>query len=300
MIKESRRVPMMGWAVIAVIGIAYAIPLFSLFRFAADTTLFSYILGVPFCSAYLVHLQRTSLPREYASSPIWALGFCLMGVAALAGASRIGQALDPGVQVDLLALQTCSFLCFLAAAGFFFLGRTWMAAAAGPILFLCFMIPLPPRAQAWLEVALQAASTEAAALLFRVTGTPFVREEAVFHLPAYSLQVAQECSGIQATWILFVSTVLASYLFLKSPWRRAIFVLCVIPLGILRNGFRIVTIGLLCIHVGPHMIDSDIHRKGGPLFLGLSLIPYSIFLWWLCRGEAASRKAHPDGETEHR
>ena len=27
----------------------------------------------------------------------------------------------------------------------------------------------------------------------------------------------------------------------------------VIPLGILRNGFRIMVIGLLCIHIGPQM-----------------------------------------------
>ena len=32
-------------------------------------------------------------------------------------------------------------------------------------------------------------------------------------------------------------------------------------------------IGLLCVHVGPHMIDSYIHRQGGPIFFALSLGP---------------------------
>ena len=59
----------------------------------------------------------------------------------------------------------------------------------------------------------------------------------------------------------------------------------VIPLGILRNGFRILVIGLLCVHVGPQMIDSTIHHQGGPFFFALSLVPLLLLLWWLRRQE---------------
>jgi exosortase/archaeosortase family protein len=57
----------------------------------------------------------------------------------------------------------------------------------------------------------------------------------------------------------------------------------VIPLAIARNGFRILVIGLLCVHIGPHMTDSFIHRRGGPFFFALSLIPLSLILLWLRR-----------------
>jgi exosortase/archaeosortase family protein len=53
----------------------------------------------------------------------------------------------------------------------------------------------------------------------------------------------------------------------------------------LRNGFRILVIGLLCVNVGPQMIHSVIHRRGGPVFFVLSLIPLLLLLWWLRRGE---------------
>jgi exosortase/archaeosortase family protein len=59
----------------------------------------------------------------------------------------------------------------------------------------------------------------------------------------------------------------------------------VIPLGILRNGFRILVIGLLGVYVGPYMVDSPIHHHGGPLFFALSLIPLFILLWWLWHQE---------------
>jgi exosortase/archaeosortase family protein len=83
----------------------------------------------------------------------------------------------------------------------------------------------------------------------------------------------------------FITSVLASHLFLKSPWRRVILVAFAIPLGILRNGFRILVIGQLCVHVDPQMIHSLIHKQGGPLFFALSLIPLFLLLWSLRKGE---------------
>ncbi len=64
---------------------------------------------------------------------------------------------------------------------------------------------------------------------------------------------------------------------------RLVLVLFVFPLAIVRNSIRILTIGLLCVHIGPHMIDSYIHRSGGPIFFALSLIPLFLLLLWLRR-----------------
>jgi hypothetical protein len=44
---------------------------------------------------------------------------------------------------------------------------------------------------------------------------------------------------------------------------------------------------MLCVHIGPGMINSIIHRRGGPIFFALSLIPLFLLLWWLRRGEIA-------------
>jgi exosortase/archaeosortase family protein len=82
--------------------------------------------------------------------------------------------------------------------------------------------------------------------------------------------------------------VVASHLFLTSPWRRIVLVAFVIPLGIVRNAIRILTIGLLCVHVGPHMIDSAVHKHGGPFFFALSLVPLFLLMWWLWRQERRS------------
>jgi exosortase len=140
------------------------------------------------------------------------------------------------------------------------------------------------------------ASAEAAAFFFRLSGTPFLRDGVMFQLPGIGIQVAQECSGIRSSWVLFITSLVASNLFLTSPWRRAILVGFVIPLAIFRNGFRIWVIGRLCVDIGPHMIHSVVHRRGGPLFFALSLLPFFLMLLWLRRGERRG-KIRPSPST---
>jgi exosortase C (VPDSG-CTERM-specific) len=187
---------------------------------------------------------------------------------------------------DHLALMMLSFILFLTAGGFLFVGRSWMAAIAFPWCFLFFMIPMPDAMADSLETASKLASTEAASLFFDITKTPVLRDGTIFQLPNIVIQVGQECSGIRSSWVLLITSLLAANLLLKSSWRRAILVFLVIPLGIVRNGLRIWTIASLCIYAGPQMIHSIVHRRGGPFFFALSLMPLFLFLWWLRRGEA--------------
>jgi exosortase C (VPDSG-CTERM-specific) len=194
---------------------------------------------------------------------------------------------------DYLALMALALVSLVTAGGFLFMGARWMRAAAFPFAFLLFTVPLPDAAVNWLENASAHASAEAAARLFALAGTPLLRHDTVFELPGIVLQVAQECSGIRSSLVLFITSVLASHLFLRTPWRRVALVAVVIPLGIIRNGLRIVTIGLLCVHVGPEMIDSPIHHRGGPVFFALSLVPLFLLLWWLRRQESRRAEALP-------
>jgi len=263
----------------------FALPLYQLAIHAARSNLHSHILLIPFVSAYLIYLQRESLPTKYYSSPGLAVIPLVAGSAAAAETWGLRSSAWPLSENDYLALMALSFVCFVAAGGFLFLGRKWMAAAAFPIAFLIFMIPMPDAMVDTLETASKLASTEAASLFFDITGTPVLREGTIFQLPNIVIQVAQECSGIRSSWVLVITSLLAANLFLKSTWRRAILVCFVIPLGIVRNGFRVFVIGMLCVHFGPQMIDSVIHHRGGPIFFALSLIPLFLLLWWLRRGE---------------
>jgi exosortase C (VPDSG-CTERM-specific) len=253
-----------------------------LMLYAAHSDLYSHILLVPFISAYLLYIKRERLSAAYRSSIAGTVMLGGIGIVALA--ARIGWRGNLSVN-DGLALIALAFVSFVAGGGFLFLGSKWMAAKAFPVAFLIFMIPLPDAAVNWLERASMLASADAAALYFDIAGIPMVRQGTVFELPRIVLRVGQECSGIHSSWVLFIASLLASHLFLRTRWRRILLVAFVVPLGILRNGFRILVIGLLCVYVGPHMIESPIHRQGGPLFFALSLVPLFLLVWWLRRQE---------------
>ena len=100
-------------------------PLLALTVYAAGQELHSHILLIPFISAYLIYIRRSSLPTDYTFAPGWAMIPLFAGVIALA-APVFGPSLSEN---DYLALVALSFVCFLAAGGFFFLGRKWMSAA---------------------------------------------------------------------------------------------------------------------------------------------------------------------------
>ena len=269
-------------AYVVLLTLLFIQPLARLMLHAWSSPLHSHIILVPFIVGYLLYYERRALPsrgRQFLPGAM-----LLAGIGAASLAAGLGWR-DSVSLSGHLAFLVFAYASLLAAGGFVFRGLAWMKAAAFPFVFLVFMIPLPNVAVAWLEHASALASAEAAAMNFRIAGTPLVRHGTVFELPGIVLQVAQECSGIRSSWVLFITSLLASHLFLKSPWRRLVLVAFVIPLGILRNGFRVFVIGMLCVYVGPQMIDSAIHHRGGPLFFALSLVPLFILLWWLRRQE---------------
>jgi exosortase C (VPDSG-CTERM-specific) len=266
---------------VAALSLLFIEPLIRLLAHASQNSLHSHIPLIPLISAYLIYVQP---PRVQAlrTSFVGALIVGAIGGTALAVAAMSSARVSTN---DHLAVLMLAYVSFIAAGGFLFLGPRWMAGAAFPIAFLIFMIPLPDAATAWTEMALVQASADVSAALFRLTGTPLLRDGNTFVLPGIVLEVARECSGIRSTWVLFITSIIASHLFLRSTWRRIVLVAFVIPLGIVRNAIRILTIGLLCVYVDPLMIDSVIHHRGGPIFFVLSLVPLFLLMWWLWRQE---------------
>jgi len=279
---------------ITVLLICFCKPLYDLARFAEGSELYSYILLIPFISGYLLWLRRPNLPGP--SEPARKLGMLLCAGGSVMLAFYLFTIRSvPGLNTeDALAWTTFSFLLFLFGVSASFLGRNTLRSEAFPIGFLIFMVPLPVLLMDWIVSFLQYSSAATANVMFKLIGTPVFNNGVEFKLPGMTLLVAPECSGIHSTMVLFIVSVIAGYLFLRSPWKRTFLTLVVIPLAILRNGFRIFTIGELCVHVGPHMIDSPIHHRGGPIFFALSLVPFFLLLYFFRRSDSRKlRGANP-------
>ena len=265
--------------------LAFGKPLFDLLRYSLGSEMYSHILLIPVVSAYLIWVKRQDLVLLKGSSLVPAVLLMVLG-GALAAGYLLQTALGwHPPTCDYLALTIASFLCFLWAGGLLFLGAQTLKPIAFPVVFLIFIVPFPTSVTQAIEYFFQHTSAEAANLMLKLTGMTMYREGLLFRLPGISITVAEECSGIRSSFVLFITGLLAGNLFLKSPWKKTLLAFAVIPLGILRNGFRIATIGSLCVYVDPTMIHSPIHHRGGPIFFALSLIPFFLFLLWLRRTE---------------
>jgi exosortase C (VPDSG-CTERM-specific) len=268
-------------------------PFRHLVNFALNDTLYSHILLIPFVSLYLVFSDRQILLKDAAPARqvSW---FSVLAVAlGLAGYAWGWHSAPRLSENDYLTVTTLSFLaCFLGVCDQF-LGRETVRANAFPIGFLFFIVPFPIALRTAIETFMQHGSAVMAEWLFQLSGMSVLRTHFDIQLPGFRMEVAPECSGIHSSWVLFITSLMAGYLFLRTPWKRAALAAAVLPLAILRNGFRIFVIGQLCVHYGPQMIDSPIHHRGGPLFFALSLVP--LFLWLLILRRSDRRPTQPSG-----
>ncbi|MBL8583663.1 MAG: exosortase [Rhizobiaceae bacterium] len=279
---------------LAIVVAGFAWPLTDWVRYGLQSDLFSYTLLVPVVSAYLFMTGRRHSSGT-AAGPARGLG-SILATGGLAVAAGYALALGGGSRFapqDAVAITALAFVLLVAAVAAFFLPRPLLRHAAFPLIFLVFMAPFPVAVEHAVEMFLQHGSAPPAYWFLKLAGTPVFREDLIFQLPGITLQVAPECSGIRSTIVLFLTSLVASYLFLRSPWRRAVLIGAVIPLALVRNGFRIFVIGELCVRIGPHMIDSFVHKKGGPIFFALSLIPFSILVYFLVKSDRRQAAATP-------
>ncbi len=267
---------------LAVVAAAFALPMVELVRFAASSHLYSHILLMPVVCGYLVWLKRENLPAT--DTPAWSWAVAPFAAAAVLLGLR-WQAGTALVADDALALTTGAFVCGVWGVSLLTLGRATARALAFPLGMLVFLAPMPVAVRDGVEVFLQHASADVAELLFRLTGLTVLRMGLIFELPNVTLEVAPECSGIRSTLVLFITSLLASHLLLRTGWKRALLVAVVIPLGIARNAFRIWVLAELCVRVGPEMLHSPIHNQGGPIFFAASLVPLLGLLALLWRSE---------------
>jgi len=132
---------------------------------------------------------------------------------------------------------------------------------------------------------LQIESAFAARLMFRLVGDPVTQDGVMLALTNLDVEVARECSSIRSSMLLVIVTMILAHLFLRSWWRRALLIVCAVPLAIIKNGLRVFVVAELGMKVDPSYFEGHLHRRGGILFLGVALVLTLALLWVLRRTE---------------
>lgn len=279
------------WRTLTVAGLsltaAFFVPIKHLVELATHSDLYSHTLLIPFVCAYLAWETARSKKMEPSPPSAWlAIAPACIGAISLALFFLSGSVSLEANQIEnYLAYSIFSYGCFIITICFLALGRNTVKAQIFPILFILFLSPFPVALRESIQIFFQHTSAEVAYWGIKFSGIPIYREGLVFEMPTIAMEVAPQCSGLRSSLVLFIVSTVASFLFLKSPWKRSIFVFLVIPIGILRNAIRIIILALQCYHVGPEEINGWFHRHGGQPLFAVTLIPLFATLYFFWRSE---------------
>jgi len=236
---------------------------------------------IPLISAFLCYERRNAIFARMQFNPV---GFVplVLGIG-ICTAGHTAYFAHVGSNMIIVIL----FGTILSIAGAFLMcyGMAACHEARFPLGILLLAIPLPQAAWDQLIHWLQNGSATVVDLLFLLFKVPFLRDGLTFHLSGLSIEIAPECSGIRSSFALMVFALLLAHFALRSFVLRLVLVSAVIPLVIVKNGMRIVTIALLSIRVDPAFINGSLHRHGGFVFFTLVLAAEGTLCWLLRRSE---------------
>ena len=230
---------------------------------------YSHIILIPFVSLGLLLWDRKKIFARvqygYRIGTVLLLAGLVVNVAAVWFQDQLGAD-------NSLSLRVLGLVVFCLGAFVLCYGAPAFRAGVFPLLFLLMAVPIP---DPLLDVPLSAVrygSTQMSALIFTLSGVPYLQNGYAFSLPSITIEVAKECSGIHSTLALFIVSLVAGYLFLASPVRRVLLVLFVLPVVCITNGLRIAGLTLLSVYVDPRFMHSTLHRDGGIGFFLLALL----------------------------
>jgi exosortase len=253
---------------------------------------YSHIVLVPIVSIFLVAVPSKNIfvavrHRPVPGIAICAAGLVLYGLAFLLSGRMESQALHgEDVQNDYLSLCAAGAVAWVCGSFIAVYGTQTFKKARFAMLLLLFTIPIPTFILERIVETLQHSTAEVSDLVFRLTGVSYRRTHLVFELSNVAVQVAEQCSGIRSSLSLFILSLITGYLFLRSLSRRLILFIAILPITVIKNAFRIVTITLLANFVDMHFLTSHwIHRSGGIPFFAVALAMFIPLVWLLRKTE---------------
>ena len=271
---------------------AFWTPLATLLAFSFEQPHYSHIVLIPFISATLILVEKKRIFAHLQAG--WLAGFGLAGTGLVV--FRLGQRPTGAISLNDQLSITMSGVVLVVVGGFVLCyGRRAGRSALFPLVFLVLMVPIPDFLLNRAITALQLGSAEVSYVLFALVGVPVLRTGSIFALPGVTIEIAEECSGIRSSLALMITSLLIGHLMLRSTWAKCALVLATLPLLIIKNGIRIVSLSLLSIYVDPRFLHGHLHDHSGIVFFSLALMCLALFLRLLQKSERRLRAAPVGG-----
>ncbi|PIE64710.1 MAG: hypothetical protein CSA26_06625 [Desulfobacterales bacterium] len=168
---------------------------------------------------------------------------------------------------------------FICLTGFRFLIRFFI-----PVILLFLLIPIPNQLMSMLTATLQLKVSVVSEFVIRLFNVPIFRDGNVLNIPGKTFLVAEACSGIRSLISMTTLSLLLGYFTLNKNWTRALLFFFSIPVAIIINIFRVVTLVLAYYFFTIDLTTDTPHTLLGLVVFALGLALLFIFqriLEWL-------------------
>ncbi len=222
---------------------------------------------VPLVSLFLLWKQRKELSQIQIKT-------ALLGVGIIAGGLFLLLVGTAGAEYFTVRL---SFVLLLFGLVWYFGGSLLAKKASVPIWYLVLAIPAPYVIYYAVAFPLQIWATKITTILLHLLGMPSIRQGNVIHLPNYSLEVVEACSGLRSLVSLLALSGVYAYLTQKTKLKKLILFISAVPIALVANIFRISITALGAYLISPKMAEDFLHELSGLVVFIVSFLCLFIF-----------------------
>jgi exosortase B len=223
-------------------------------------------------SLWLVWQSRERL-KSVAISPAPVIGWCALLIGlVLMFLARLQQ--------GLLTFETFSIIPVIIGCILISVGWPTLRILAFPIFFLLFAVPMPDWIIDGLTVPLKVFISNLVTHVLYAAGFPIAQNGVMIMIGSYQLLVKDACSGMNSIFALSAIGVFYAYAFRwEEKVRSLILLISIIPITILANFIRVISLVLIAYYGGPDLLEGAVHD-----LTGIGLFVVAIILLFILDG----------------
>ena len=198
---------------------------------------------------------------------VWWLAAIIGGLLLYAAARVTGL-----LEVRALAVYFLGIATIYSFGGWTVLRRLWF-----PIAYFAFLVPIP---ESVIDVGTQPiklAISDGVVWFLTIFGFPVAQTGVSIFIAQYELLIATACSGLNS--LISLTAIGTFYVYLRhnsTPGYTLILIMAIVPIAILANFVRVMTLVLLTYYAGESTAQGFLHETSGMFLFVFALA--SIFL----------------------
>lgn len=194
----------------------------------------------------------------------------------------------------ILSAQTASLIFMLPGLVLLLRGSKQLRAAAFPLFFMIFLIPLPATMVDAVTQPLKLAVSSVATMVLFGAGYPIARSGVILQIGQYQLLVADACAGLhtlfslEAMGLLYLNVVRHG-----SLLRNIALAVLIVPISFAANVIRVMVLALITYYFGDEAGQGFLHGFAGMVLFMTALIfiiATDSALRWIAARTAARRQ----------